>query len=67
MTQEQLRRMLDAACRASDAQVDQLVGKSNELRALRRSVWRALAQLRAGRADNAKHTLQRALGQKHDT
>ena len=59
---EQLQRLLDAACRAGDAQIDEIIAKSNELRALRRVMWHALAQLRAGRADDARSTLQQALG-----
>lgn len=62
--QEELQRLLDAACRAGDAQIDALVAKNNELRALRRAAWQALAQLRVGRADGARQTLQQALGKK---
>jgi hypothetical protein len=61
--QKKLQRLLDAACRAGDAQIDAIVAKSNELRQLRREAWRALIQLRAGRADAARQTLQRALKQ----
>lgn len=60
--QKELQRLLDAACRAGDAQIDQTIAKNNELRSLRRAAWRALAQLRAGRADGARQTLQQALG-----
>lgn len=62
--QEKLLRLLDAACRAGDAQTDAIVAKNNELRALRRSAWRALVQLRAGRADSARRTLQEALSKR---
>lgn len=58
---ENLQRLLDAACRAGDRQIDQIVEKTNELRSLRRAMWRALNQLRAGRPDTARRTLQEAL------
>lgn len=61
---EKLRGMLDAACRASDAQVDQLVKQNNELRSLRRIMWHAYTQLCAGRADGARRTLKNALAAK---
>lgn len=59
--QEHLQRLLATACRASDAQVDRIVEQASELKALRRTMWRAYAQLRAGRADSARRTLQQAL------
>jgi len=58
---QELQRLLDAACRSGDIQADQLAAQANELRALRRVMWHALAQLRAGRADAARRTLQEAL------
>jgi hypothetical protein len=61
-TDQKLQRLLDTAYRAGDAQIDLIVTQNNELRALRRVMWRALAQLRAGRADGARSTLQQALG-----
>jgi hypothetical protein len=65
MTDDQeLQRLLAAACRFGDVQADQIVAKTNELRALRSAVHKALAQLRVGRADSARSTLQRALGRR---
>jgi hypothetical protein len=62
--QKELQQLLDAACRAGDAQVDTIVAKNNELRSLRRVMWRALSDLRSGRIDSARQTLEQALGSK---
>jgi hypothetical protein len=58
---QELQRLLDAACRFGDVQADQIVAQANELRTLRRVMWHALAQLRAGRPDAARRTLLEAL------
>ena len=58
---QELQRLLDAACRFGDVQADTIVTQANELRALRRVIRHALAQLRAGRPDAARRTLLGAL------
>lgn len=55
------KELLAAACRLGDVQAEQIIAQANELRALRRVMWHAYRQLREGRADAARRTLEETL------
>ena len=61
MDEQDLRNMLDRACQLGDAHSLKAIEYANHARALRVSLWRALCQLRAGRNDEARKTLEKAL------
>jgi Tfp pilus assembly protein PilF len=61
MDEQELRNMLDMACKLGDAHSLRAIEYANQARLLRIALWRALGQLRAGQTAAARKTLERAL------
>jgi hypothetical protein len=55
------KRLYEIACRVGEAHAGQLIRHANTIRILRGVIWRALMQLRTGRADLARDTLEQQI------
>jgi len=60
------KRLYEIACRIGERHSLQVVAYANENRVLRQTIWRALKQLYAGRADLARQTLEQVKGKDDD-
>jgi hypothetical protein len=55
---DSFRFLFEQAQRIGEANAEQAIHNANEAKLLRRTIWRALGQLRAGRPDLARITLE---------
>ena len=61
MDEERQRRLIDEAFRIGEQHGNRAIKLSFEIGILRRAMWRALHQLRQGRHDAARNTLEQTL------
>jgi hypothetical protein len=60
------KRLLETAVQIGDEHSRRAIKLANDLRALRNMIWRVLIQLRAGRVDQARQTLEQQLLKNQD-
>jgi hypothetical protein len=58
---DDFKSRFELACRIGEEHSKRAIAFANEASALRRAIWKALIQLRSGRIEQARHTLEQQI------
>jgi hypothetical protein len=58
---DDFKRRFELACRIGEEHSQRAIKFANEVKALRRVIWKALSQLRSGRIEQARRTLEQQI------